>query len=133
MMSTWFGIKTGYDNMPCLERWHSHLGHPSLPIVERVISSFNLPCASGSNKDFVCDACQRAKSHRLPYPKTNSVSSHPLELIYSDVWGCALKSASGKLPGSRTPGTSGHQLRPNNMDMTACPSTKMAGEPYTLY
>jgi len=30
-----------------------------------------------------------AKSHQLPYAKSNKVSSSPLELIYSDVWGPA--------------------------------------------
>jgi hypothetical protein len=81
---------------PSLERWHSRLGHPSIPIIERVISSFNLPYSTFSNKDSVCDACQRAKSHQLPYSKSISFSSHPLELIYPDVWGHAPKSANGK-------------------------------------
>jgi hypothetical protein len=44
----------------------------------------------------VCNACQRAKSHQLPYSKSSSSSSHPLELIYSDVWGYAPKSVGGK-------------------------------------
>jgi hypothetical protein len=29
------------------------------------------------------------KSHQLPYPKSNSVSSKPFELVFSDVWGPA--------------------------------------------
>jgi hypothetical protein len=37
----------------------------------------------------VCDAFEMAKSHQLPYSKSNKVSSSPLELIYSDVWGLA--------------------------------------------
>jgi hypothetical protein len=39
---------------------------------------------------------KKQKSHQLPYPKLDSISSHPLELVYSDVWGHAPKSASGK-------------------------------------
>jgi hypothetical protein len=58
-----------------------------VPIVQKVISLHNLPCHSEVNKDSVCDACQQTKSHQLPYPKSTSVSSHPLELVYSDVWG----------------------------------------------
>jgi hypothetical protein len=88
-------ILTGVYKPP-LERWYSRLEHPSISIVETIVRSFNSPCASESNKDSVCDACQRAKSHQLPYPKSNSVSSHPLELIFSNVWSYALKSASGK-------------------------------------
>jgi len=30
-----------------------------------------------------------AKSHQLPYPKSNSVSSKPFELVFTDVWGPA--------------------------------------------
>jgi hypothetical protein len=30
-----------------------------------------------------------AKSHQLPYPKSTSVSTSPLELVFSDVWGPA--------------------------------------------
>jgi histone deacetylase 1/2 len=34
----------------------------------------------------VCDPCQKAKSHQLPYPISTSVSTVPLEQIFSDVW-----------------------------------------------
>ncbi len=44
----------------------------------------------------MCDACQKAKSHQLPYSISSSISSHPLELIYSDVWGPAPTSVGGK-------------------------------------
>jgi hypothetical protein len=82
----------GVNKVP-LERWHHRLGHPSFRIVERVLRDHKLPCSFDSNKDVVCDACQRAKSHQLPYPVSTSVSSHPLELIFSDVWGPAHESA----------------------------------------
>jgi hypothetical protein len=45
------------------------------------------------NKYDVCDACQRGKSHQLPHPISTSVSTQPLELIFSDVWGAAPESA----------------------------------------
>jgi hypothetical protein len=69
---------------PSLEQWHSCLGHPSSPIVSRVISSNNLPCLLESSKELVCDACQKAKSHKLPYyqlpySRSSSISSFPLE------------------------------------------------------
>ena len=44
------------------------------------------------SEESVCDACQCAKSHQLPYPKSTSVSHAPLELIFSDVWGHARDS-----------------------------------------
>jgi hypothetical protein len=45
-----------------------------------------------SSKESVCDACQKAKSHQLPYPKSFSVSTVPLQLVFSDVWGPTLAS-----------------------------------------
>jgi len=44
----------------------------------------------------VCDACQQAKAHQLPYPKSVSQSSAPLELVFSDVWGQAIESVGRK-------------------------------------
>ena len=80
---------------PSLWRWHDRLGHPSLPIVIRVISGNSLPCLAESNKESVYDACQQAKSYQLRYPRSSSVSSHPLELIFSDVWGPTPSSVGG--------------------------------------
>ena len=47
---------------PIVSRWHNRLGHPSLPIVTKVIDSNNLSCSSVSNKTSVCDACQQEKA-----------------------------------------------------------------------
>ena len=76
---------------PSISRWHHRLGHPSSIIVDRVIRDNNLSFSRESSPA-VCDACQQAKSHQLPYPKSTSVSSYPLELIFSDVWGPAPQS-----------------------------------------
>jgi hypothetical protein len=54
-----------------------------------VVSKNNLPCVGYPTLDLVCDDCQHAKSHQLPYLKSTSVSTTPLELIFSDVWGLA--------------------------------------------
>jgi hypothetical protein len=42
--------------------------------------------------ELVCDSCQQAKSHQLPYPSSTSVSTAPLQLVFSDVWGPASSS-----------------------------------------
>jgi hypothetical protein len=47
------------------------------------------------NKESVCDACQQAKSHQLPYSVSHSKFSAHLELIFSDVWGLAIDSFGG--------------------------------------
>jgi hypothetical protein len=77
------------------DRWHHRLGHPATLIMEKVIRQFNLPISLDSNKDSVCDACQKAKSHQLPFPNSSTISQHPLELVYSDVWGPAPNSVGG--------------------------------------
>ena len=81
---------------PSLARWHQRLGHPSSVIVKQVVNKCNLPLSSGQSIESVCDACQCAKSHQLPYPMSNSVSPAPLKLIFSDVWGHARDSFGRK-------------------------------------
>jgi hypothetical protein len=66
-------------------RWHARLGHPSSSIVKVVLSKNSLPYSIDSSQNFVCDACHQAKCHQLPYPTSYSVSTSPLELIFSDV------------------------------------------------
>jgi hypothetical protein len=70
-------------------RWHALLGHPSTSIVRFVLNKNSLPSSSESSEELVCDSCQLAKSHQLPYPIYSSASKAPLELIFSDVWGPA--------------------------------------------
>jgi hypothetical protein len=56
-------------------------------IVKVVLRKNSLPYSIDSSQNFMCDACQQAKCHQLPYPTSSSVSSAPRELIFSDVWG----------------------------------------------
>lgn len=78
---------------PSYERWHNRLGHPSPAVVARVVASNNLPCLSQSNKESVCDACQKAKSYQLSYFESIHKSEYSLQLVFSDVWGAAPESA----------------------------------------
>jgi histone deacetylase 1/2 len=43
----------------------------------------------------MCNACRQAKSHQLPFPLSTHVSTSPLELIHTDVWGPATVSVGG--------------------------------------
>jgi histone deacetylase 1/2 len=74
---------------PSTLRWHSRLGHRAFPIVARVIRDDKLPFDDDSSSESVCDSCQRAKRHQLPYFASNKATTAPLELIDSDVWGPA--------------------------------------------
>lgn len=71
--------------------WHGRLGHASASVVSRVLSNHKLSFIPDEN-DKVCDACQQGKSHQLPFPKSTSVSTSALELVFSHVWGPAPSS-----------------------------------------
>jgi len=77
---------------PSTSLWHHRLGHASSRVVQQILSRHKLPFVSDSNKSRVCDACQQGKSHQLPYPRSSRQSSHPLQLVFSDVWGPAPSS-----------------------------------------
>jgi histone deacetylase 1/2 len=62
--------------------------------VQNLVKTYDLPCVP-SDTSPICDACQRAKSHQLPYNLSNRVSTMPLELVHSDVWGPAVASSGG--------------------------------------
>jgi histone deacetylase 1/2 len=42
----------------------------------------------------VCNACQLGKAHQLPFYPSSHVSTAPLQLVHTDVWGPALPSAN---------------------------------------
>jgi hypothetical protein len=45
----------------------------------------------------ICDACQQGKSHQLPYPRSTSASTSPLQFVFSDVWGPVPSSVGRKI------------------------------------
>jgi histone deacetylase 1/2 len=57
-------------------------------VVQQIIRKHKLSHTLEINP-YVCDSSQLAKSHQLPYPVSTSVSTTPLELVFSDVWGRA--------------------------------------------
>jgi histone deacetylase 1/2 len=68
---------------------------PTNDVVQNIVKHHDLPCLPSSYSVLVCDACQRAKSHQLPYTASHRVSTMPLDLIHSDVWGKAIASSGG--------------------------------------
>jgi hypothetical protein len=69
---------------PSISHWHESLGHPLHVVVQRVLDTNNLAFSRDPDPVVVCDACQCAKSHQLPFARSLSV--------YSDVWGPAPSS-----------------------------------------
>jgi hypothetical protein len=76
-------------------QWHQRLGHPTNNVVITIFKTHDLSCAPFDTSSSVCDACQRAKNHQLPYTSSHHVSTMPLELIHSDVWGPTIASSGG--------------------------------------
>jgi histone deacetylase 1/2 len=73
---------------PSSSLWHARLGHASAPVVQQVISRHDLSFSRDSN-NHVCNACQQGKCHQLPYTNSCTISSSPMDLVFSDVWGPA--------------------------------------------
>ncbi|KAB1213363.1 Retrovirus-related Pol polyprotein from transposon TNT 1-94 [Morella rubra] len=69
--------------------WHQRLGHPSLSIVRHLLHRFQLPVKPLSTASGLCSACYQAKSHSLPFPRSTTVTTRPLQLLFLDVWGPA--------------------------------------------
>ncbi|KAK0574427.1 hypothetical protein LWI29_023559 [Acer saccharum] len=69
--------------------WHCRLGHPSLPVLQNLISTRNLPIPKSATSFSYCPACLCNKSHKLPFGTSTLVSNKPLEIIFTDVWGPA--------------------------------------------
>jgi hypothetical protein len=60
-----------------------------MDIVQRVLGDNKLSFSKESSFESLCDVCQCAKSHQLPFSRSSSVSKVPLELVLTDVWGSA--------------------------------------------
>jgi hypothetical protein len=72
--------------------WHRRLGHPASPIIIRVLQDNNIAVNSEISPSLICHACQLGKSHQLPFPHALHMSTAPLELVQTDVWGPAISS-----------------------------------------
>lgn len=70
-----------------LDLWHQRLGHCSIQTTCSVLKTCNI-LVSNKNMSF-CNACCLGKSHKLPFPSSTTTHTHPLELIYTDLWGPA--------------------------------------------
>lgn len=68
--------------------WHNRLGHPNIHVLNSVLSMCNKPIINKNKIDF-CVACCVGKHHKLPSQPSTTVYSHPLELIFCDLWGPA--------------------------------------------
>ncbi|KAM1130278.1 hypothetical protein ACFX13_045779 [Malus domestica] len=66
--------------------WHNRLGHPSVKIINKLVSQSCISVLPNAAK-FFCSDCALGKCSRIPFVSTISTTSKPLELIHTDVWG----------------------------------------------
>lgn len=72
--------------------WHARLGHPQAKTLKNVLNKIHVT-ASFDNND-VCESCQFGKLSQASFPKSDSATTKPLELVYSDLWGPAPVNSS---------------------------------------
>lgn len=78
--------------------WHARLGHVNHSVISFLNRKGHLSLTSLLPSPSLCNTCQLAKSHRLPYSRNEHRSSHVLDLIHCDLWGPSpVKSNSGFL------------------------------------
>jgi len=68
--------------------WHSRLGHASMDTIKKVLNLCNIFYRRNTLNKF-CAICVQAKSHHLSFSTCNTIYSHPLELVYINIWDLA--------------------------------------------
>ncbi|KAG8487951.1 hypothetical protein CXB51_018012 [Gossypium anomalum] len=69
-------------------------GHPCKSVLLKALQSCN-KLIDVNKEDFACVACHLGKEHRLPFSKSVSAYSAPLQLVVADVWGPAPVTSNG--------------------------------------
>ena len=65
--------------------WHCRLGHPSLQVLQNLVSSQGLPVLRSESQFSHCSACRCNKSHKLPFGVSTLNCNKPLEILFTDV------------------------------------------------
>ncbi|KAI0511944.1 hypothetical protein KFK09_012578 [Dendrobium nobile] len=65
--------------------WHRRLGHPARQTLQTARIYIPAICKTSYNNH--CNACNVAKSRRLPFTSSNTTTSHCFDLVHSDIWG----------------------------------------------
>ena len=75
--------------------WHFRLGHPSFTIMKNIVSKFLYHCLVCYPLPHIVMPVHVKKSHKIPFSSSTLTSSHPLELLFSDVWTSPIFSVDG--------------------------------------
>ncbi|GEM10170.1 hypothetical protein Rt10032_c10g4187 [Rhodotorula toruloides] len=86
-----------------LTTWHRRFAHLSLRSIDALARSKHVTGlkvdGSGRSKtsgSHICNVCHVARSSRLPFPRSDSIASTPLELVHSDVLSINVPSLGGR-------------------------------------
>lgn len=71
--------------------WHARLGHPHSRVLQQLIGNLSRRRPSLTT----CPACAQGKATRLSLPPSARTSSHPLQLLFVDLWGPTPITSSG--------------------------------------
>lgn len=68
-----------------LNEWHERLAHQHFEYVKKVLNKNNIEIKQSSVPQ--CESCLKGKIHRLPFKKSDSVTTRTCELIHADTCG----------------------------------------------
>ena len=68
------------------EVWHQRLGHPSFKVLNKIVSTSSLPVSISMTQSF-CSNCAMGKSTKLQFVSVSNITTRPLQLLHTDVWG----------------------------------------------
>jgi histone deacetylase 1/2 len=75
--------------------WHLRLGHPNNQTLKLALKLCNISFQNNENDmSMFCTACCMGKAHKLHSNSSQTVYKHPLELVFSDLWGPAPSTSS---------------------------------------
>ncbi|GAA5949431.1 hypothetical protein JCM21900_004061 [Sporobolomyces salmonicolor] len=86
---------TSVQELTMLHRHFAHLSERSLRVLVRSGQVTGLK-VEGAHSRAECNVCQAAHATCLPFPSSDSLASHPLELVHSDVLSVDAASLAGK-------------------------------------
>lgn len=75
--------------------WHRRLGHPNKYSLARLLDQFPFLCNKSLAASPTCEACQKGKHVRLPFPHSMSFTYFPFQIIHCDLWTSPISSISG--------------------------------------
>lgn len=71
------------------------MGHPTFPVLKHILSRHHLDLSSSISSNFSCNACHCNKSHKFSFSNSTTVSTQPLQIIFSYVWTSPIDSHGG--------------------------------------